>query len=298
MGRATFTHMDAANTVANYVSTGRAMSDAIKLTGLTQTADTGQVVWANVTALPAANTVRDFEVYRFADALQATKPIFIRIDYLNNSMVDLAVSVGTGTDGAGNLTGVIAPRVRVGTAQAASTFAHTGWASTGDGSQFSFGCGMNPAATTPSLYTQWFAIDRSRDAAGAPTGAGYAVWYGTGFRFWKSVMRITDGVTTAQPAEDFNLLQTVPNLAAASAFVGDTSYAFPVYSATPEMNGGGNGLLVAYIGDFPRGSEVTIPYQGTAKTWVSLSGMVEVTVGNKTSEAAVAAKTMTMLLRY
>lgn len=49
--------------------------------GLVQTGDTGQLDIDAVAALPADNTYAGYRMYRFNDALQATSPIFIKIEF-------------------------------------------------------------------------------------------------------------------------------------------------------------------------------------------------------------------------
>lgn len=81
--------------------------------GLVQTADTGQVNSATVTKPAAINTFQGYDIWRFADALQATKPVFIKIEYGSAGATDrpsLAFTVGTGTNGAGTLTGQVGTR--------------------------------------------------------------------------------------------------------------------------------------------------------------------------------------------
>lgn len=88
-----------------------AVSTAIQACGLTKTSDTGQIDHATVSRPTAANTKAGYEIYRFNDSLQATKPIFIRIDYgsagqASGQNPSTWLTVGTATDGAGNISGV------------------------------------------------------------------------------------------------------------------------------------------------------------------------------------------------
>lgn len=55
--------------------------DAILLAGLTQTATAGQLVISGVAALPADGSFAGFCEYAFADALQASAPIIIKLEY-------------------------------------------------------------------------------------------------------------------------------------------------------------------------------------------------------------------------
>lgn len=55
--------------------------DAILLAGLTQTATAGQLVISGVATLPADGSFAGFCEYAFADALQATAPVIIKLEY-------------------------------------------------------------------------------------------------------------------------------------------------------------------------------------------------------------------------
>jgi hypothetical protein len=77
--------------------------------GLVQTSDTGQLNPATAT-FPGSNYgIAGYWIYRFNDTLQATAPIFIKVepgrgDALNEPYI--RISVGSATNGAGALTGV------------------------------------------------------------------------------------------------------------------------------------------------------------------------------------------------
>jgi hypothetical protein len=84
---------------------GSAINSALTTVGLTQTADTGQINWTTVTR-PATNTMAGYEIWRFNDTLQATRPIFIKLEYgtgTSASYPHMRASIGTGSDGAGTL---------------------------------------------------------------------------------------------------------------------------------------------------------------------------------------------------
>ncbi len=87
---------------------GAAINAAILAVNIVQTSDTGQINWASVTKPSVAWTQSGYEIYRFNDTLQSTKPVFFKLYYgcgPNSAYLSLWLQVGTGTDGAGNLTG-------------------------------------------------------------------------------------------------------------------------------------------------------------------------------------------------
>ncbi|MGV8959197.1 MAG: hypothetical protein ACOH1V_02260 [Stenotrophomonas sp.] len=101
--------------MTSFATFGAAVAEVLSLlsaAGLVQTTDTGQINPATVVG--AASTISGYSIHRFADALQATAPVFIKIEYGNSTSYasfQSAYTIGTGTDGAGNLTGVVSPRL-------------------------------------------------------------------------------------------------------------------------------------------------------------------------------------------
>lgn len=99
---------------ATFRAWGSALAAALAAVGLTQTADTGQINWTTVTR-PGANTAAGYEIWRFNDTLQATAPIFIKIEYgTGNSTTSpgIWITVGTGSNGSGTITGQSSTRTQ------------------------------------------------------------------------------------------------------------------------------------------------------------------------------------------
>jgi hypothetical protein len=96
------------STLANFLLWAQTTSNAMVTAGLVRTADTGQyggvANWAAVTLPVAGGSI--YEILRFNDTAQATNPVYVRMVYGRGAanQARIAVSIGTGTDGAGNLT--------------------------------------------------------------------------------------------------------------------------------------------------------------------------------------------------
>lgn len=146
------------------------LHDGLIAVGLVQTADTGQINLTTV-ALPGAPSYAGYEIYRFADTLQATKPVFIKIEYgVPSSAVGgvFRVSVGTATNGAGTLTGLLSTTATI-TGQ---------WSVTDTASQpaYFFGDTSSVAVAWPSSNASagWrpsmFMVERTRNSDGTPNG--------------------------------------------------------------------------------------------------------------------------------
>ena len=163
---------------------GKAISDGVRAVGLVQTADTGQINWATVaapTSGSAVGTVQGHEIWQFDDALQATAPIFVKIEYgarVATAFPEMWVTLGCGSDGAGNVTGILAPR-RAGTVRSSA------WGTAGfrgdaiepiyissDGSSLCIAPRTGALGAGSPVHVPTFVIDRSRDSSGAATAAG------------------------------------------------------------------------------------------------------------------------------
>lgn len=144
------------------------------LGGLVQTADTGQINWVTVTRA-GTNSNAGYEVWRFADST-----FYIKFFYGTGSVTArprIQAQVGTGSDGAGNLTGqtsTLTAITRV--ADLASTVT----------AYPSYLCvtadffGILWKANSPSTANTgfgFFAIDKFCDSTGAATTDGVAIYY-------------------------------------------------------------------------------------------------------------------------
>lgn len=149
---------------------------------LTQTADTGQINPATVVK-PAANAVAGYEVWRFSDTLQATVPVFIKIEYAGGSPAtrpNLYVTVGSGSNGAGTLTGQVGTRAQLNPSGDKTSgavlpmYACNG----GDGSALQLAVNIDLASST---YGFMFHVMRPRDNNGNPTNEGVVfAWWSIG----------------------------------------------------------------------------------------------------------------------
>ena len=75
--------------------------------GLTQTSDTGQLDPATATIPGTTNTSAGYTIWQFNDTLQATNPIFIKLEFgtgaYSTNDPQMWITTSTGTDGAGTL---------------------------------------------------------------------------------------------------------------------------------------------------------------------------------------------------
>lgn len=159
---------------------GSTISAHLAAVGLVQSSDSGQINWTTVTKPTAGNNaMAGYEIWRLADSLDATAPIFIKIEYGNSNVTSnpgLMMSVGYATDGAGSLTGVVSDRrLMTNTAASVAGNAYVSKACFVDGF---FGCTMyrdlQGTGVVPMLAMM---VSRSVDDSGAVTTDGFTVVY-------------------------------------------------------------------------------------------------------------------------
>jgi hypothetical protein len=138
--------------------------------------DSGQMNVSTVTRPTAANTSQGYRVYKMNDGLQSTAPVFVKIEFGssgNANYPNIWVTIGTGTNGAGTLSGVIFARTAITTGSVNGTIGTC------------YGSASNNRLTlamwtTISNQTWWLSIERSKDNTGADTNAGLYFAWGTG----------------------------------------------------------------------------------------------------------------------
>lgn len=199
---------------ANFRTWGSAVSSALQTCGLVQTSDTGQINWTTVTRTAAAYTggggaevIQGYEIYKFNDSLQATFPVFIKVEYgyirdenVNGAGVAvtapvLYVNVAASTNGSGTLNGtMIGTRTRVTGGPAASINVSGGSVGSGapsasspcyfsgNGSYINLAFGVTTAAQPvhptvnsanhAAAFPAFLTIERSLDGTGAIINSG------------------------------------------------------------------------------------------------------------------------------
>jgi hypothetical protein len=114
------------------------------------------------------------------DSLQATKPVFIRIDFGSSydaSFPTIFITLGTGSDGAGNITGLLAPTWAIANTVTNNNGYGPGFTHYGSASSNRVAFAL---ATYPRIIPKdnmWFVLERSKNADGSDNGNGlYVAW--------------------------------------------------------------------------------------------------------------------------
>lgn len=150
---------------ANFRSWGSYIAASMGAVGLVQTADTGQINWVTVLTPAGINTYQGYEIWRFADTLQATAPVYIKIQYGEGASADgpgVRIQFGSGSNGTGTLTGNLSAEYDAECAAIAGACVVVG---SGGTARF---C-MNGGFTAAGGFGLWFGFERSKDSAGVDT---------------------------------------------------------------------------------------------------------------------------------
>lgn len=300
MARGTTPYIGGYGTVSAYKACYQPISQILNQAA-TRTADTGQVNWASVST---ENTTlgRDYEVFAMGGPLQATAPILIRIDYLGgNAGGSVYVTIGTTTDGAGTLGGLLLARVALNSFNITQGNL-TGWAAC-DGSYFTFLYNSLPNGAGWD-YPGMFIVERTRDVAGNATASGFHVWRwcrtATSTETFMGGWSKTFGAQTQTAAGDVILGANFPDAYNVnSTWTGRPSRAFPAYTYTlPNVGGASKALLIAIPGDFPRLRPVTLDHYGETQTFIPLADSLQYNLPTLSAANTAAVKAMAPLIRW
>jgi hypothetical protein len=156
------------STLANFKAWAQPISAWFATAGWLQSSDTGQVNWSSIASVPGSNAF----VYEIWEPNDGLTNFFLKVEYGNSGAANspaLRLSIGTATNGAGVLTGMV---------MGPYTTLLTGI--TPPSTTITYPCYFSGAAgrvsnllwrTAPNNAPQAFAIERSVNAAGGYTGA-------------------------------------------------------------------------------------------------------------------------------
>lgn len=254
-------HASGWSTLAAFQSWAQFWESALGV-GWVRTADTGQTNAAALAIPPAINTIMGYQIWRMADALQATHPIFLKIEFGSGTSVNnvgLWLTVGTGTDGAGTITGVLRARYSIiATANTAITSASYASAA---GSRF---VGVVSTAATGQSTIIWFSIERTVDNSGSYNSDGIIMYSGSQAAPGAAISAYIPYTGTAPGAESgFHYLLSNNNPTLHGLNVG-VSLFVPMsgYAMQPGIN-----LLATRAADFANYAVITCPVYGVTRTY-------------------------------
>lgn len=245
---------------------GLALSNALAAAGLTKNSAgevSGQIDWT-ASAYPAtANTAIGYEFWHFSDALQASAPVFIKLEYGSGAAATspaLWLTVGTTHDGAGNLTGLTTTRYQIKSA-ANSTTASTCRVSGGT-NRIAVAMWESSADVNKAL---WFSVERTKDAAGAVTATGLMI---TTF-YTTTPRQLVYLFATGETGVETNWGALLPSTGTGAA--GSSVAVYPIFLTTGVFLNPLEMLIICFGANFTAGVEVSFTYYGSTKKYMPLA---------------------------
>lgn len=268
-------------------STGtvRAWAGQIEATFLagtwSQTADTGQTATSALPAATTSNQVVGYQIWRMADGLQATVPCFVKIEYAsgNGSVASTQIfaTIGTGSDGVGNITGIFFVRTSLFNTGATvqSSVPAYGSATT---SRISFACGNGISHCA-------FCIERSKDASGNNTSDGFMVMGEGNTAGAANIQNFTyiyfDGTLTTNSTKLGAFVPSGSTWADTGGLIG----VCPVRFFNGQPSNPCLSWLVYLNGDTASGFPITVSIYGVSRTFMPLGTMMTTVASGNASSA-------------
>lgn len=233
--------------------------------------DTGQFTISTATAPAALNTKVGYRIYRMADGLQGTSPVFMRIDYGSSGAAatpGIWITIGTGSNGSGTITTIRFNGGAVGTPTVSSS-ANSATASNSYGSASTnrVSIGLFVQTTVRMLM---FTIERSKDAAGADTTDGLIFHYTNITTNINASNYIIMGSSTQPPTESG--LHYILSANNPSAFGSDVGIGIPIPISGISKQPGYN-ITITRSSDFIAETTFTMSLYGNTITYQHMNAL-------------------------
>lgn len=230
-----------------------------------------------------------FRIYRFNDTLQATRPIYLRVDFgatrsgtgaNTNYAPVFKINLGCGTDGAGTLTGSTWGPFYIDGNQG-STFSSAQLRATYSNTSSCFAVVLTSANSADG-----FVVERLRDAAGAPTNAGFYIQgvatarsagqvYGVGILKSTSSTAFTFGRTTYSTAASSGQPATLNPQSATTSLTFDSNTGILLhYPLTHRPYAPCLSVVTVSSGDFASDVTINTTRYGNAQSYKALNNTV------------------------
>lgn len=250
---------------------GAAISLALSDVGMVQTTDTGQINWGTVTR-PAINTDGGYQMWRFNDTLQATKPIFLKLFFGTGAATSyprLIAQVGTGTNGDGTLTGA-GPSLTIFTGAGTGAASTESWISC-DGSALMICFAVDTPNAVERGHT--LILERFRDDDGDPNGLGAYLSNGYAGTLGNTTWMVFDFVGGVTPVANSYppCLLPRPVGPATSWIAADlTVQTFPWLVGTQQILSQSKMIMAYLTVDLPFGIVQAVTHFGAARSYKAL----------------------------
>lgn len=220
------------------------------------------------------------------DSLQATRPLFLKVEYGSRAttLPGVWVTIGFATNGTGTLLpspgfrATISNRYQVTSGGAVNNSGSNSYIN-GDTSSLVAALWPSQYATQGTTGGGLFMVERTRDMDGTPNGDGVLLHVSTqqGSGSNGSATHILLYTTQYnQPAAEssgMSIAGTGLN-SANSSVIGSTMYTYPWFTGfSPKMGGPSKWLVGMFSADLPPNTQFTMTHYGSSHTFLALSDM-------------------------
>lgn len=255
------------NTDAEFRAWAQFIHDTFTLaSSWVDTLATGSVDLTTVTRPLATQTTQGFKVYRMDDALQATVPVFLKMEFGSGAAAlnpAIWITIGSGHNGSGTITGLLKARTQIAATAASAATTLYGFGSAGN-NRVTFSLFPNSATSTVHIG---LSVERTKNSSGADTNEGLLVM-GYGGAITSTLFSHFIPFTGIIPVSEVGLavLLTAAN---PSNWDSQDMVAAPVFFGTMPKQPGTN-LIVCRQADFGSFSRPLITMYGVQRTYQHL----------------------------
>lgn len=244
--------------------------DALTAAGWVQTTDTGQLVVGSIAAgFTVLNTKSGYQIWRMADAMQATKPVYVRFDFGTSQIVNcpgMWITIGSGSNGTGTITNIIfngggAANATVRGAGASNTTSPVNSYAAGDTGAIR---AMLFNASSPWI----FSLTRTVDSTGAYNADGVCLSFS---RSEGSTGAISSHIAVphpgggAAPTQELGMSFVMSNLTS-SGYGGDFGVGVVTYFLGRGLQPPGD-VIIVNSGDYASEAQFTMTVYGATRTY-------------------------------
>lgn len=258
---------------AGFRAWGSEFSGQMAVVGLVKTADTGQINWATVVR-SGTGTNAGYEIWRFADSTFFLK-IFYGTGAAGSTTPRMQVQVGTGSDGAGALTGqtsTLTTFVRGNTPASTATGYPSYMCATADFFGVLWKANYVPVGN-PGTGFGFFAIDKFVDSTGTATSDGATIYYVAASNSVGTLVSY-EAIKTSSPSLTYGVntaFCVVPSLITSSA-VGANNQLFLHFAPTTPLVRPVKNVFSILNSELALSTTITAtPVGSTSHTYISLN---------------------------
>jgi hypothetical protein len=235
----------------------------------TTTADTGQIDFTTVAAPGAINTSMGYKMFAMADALQSTKPVFVKVEFGSGGTAAapaIWLTIGTSTNGTGTVGGtILLARLQLNGNNTTTTVFAKNYGSA-DTARVTIAIFLDQSSVAPIAL----GIERTKDANGADTNLGIIFAYVTQGAGLKKSYYLPFIGTLPVPTNGFHIVLAETTPSSLSGNVGVSPVIPMGYDAKqPGMN-----FIVCLVNDFTDFANFQISMYAANRTFQHLGSFL------------------------